>query len=377
MSAGPDRPTWTRDGAYVGPRTLIRLWSYLDAPEDVPFSAVVRAQRQLVAAAAVTAGDAGSERARDETTYLYRELRTAFGRANGRIVHEYYCRDAVAAAVLTDAFGSNGDGPPPPHVPARALHTVLNSTDELLQGLESQCDVLVNDSVAVFAGEKNRRQLAFAFPEGAYHAMASVLYVADSVAGGSLAEDSRSRPAPAAAKRVQATVDQVQVLIQRHARFSYFCGVLIGSVVALLLCTLVGCLSAAYWNTLLSTPSIVIAMVMGVFGSVTSVFQRISSGQLVLDYTAPRSQRLILGGLRPFIGALFGAVVYFAIGAGLVAAAGQPQGDVPTASIGFFAVLGFIAGFSERFATDMLERAGKLLVPLSQGPERTVDSNPT
>jgi hypothetical protein len=112
-------------------------------------------------------------------------------------------------------------------------------------------------------------------------------------------------------------------------------------------------------------------MVMGVFGSVTSVFQRISSGQLVLDYTAPRSQRWLLGGLRPFVGALFGSVVYFAIGAGLVAAVGQTQGQVPTASIGFFAVVGFISGFSERFATDMLERAGKLLVPVVINPDRS------
>jgi hypothetical protein len=240
-----DGPDWMRAEVYVGPRTFVRLWSYVGTPDGVPFGAVVRAQRQWVAASAVTPATPDSDCARDEARYLYTTLRAEFARLNGRIVHEYYCRDAVAAAVLTDATDSQRDYRP--GVPARALYTVLNTSDVRLQSLESQCDSLVNDAVAVFADDKNRKQLHFA-SESAYHAMAAVLFVADQLAGNDLSEAQQESALSAAASKVHTTAEQVQILIQRHARFSYFCGVLVGSVIALGVCAFVGTLSAIYWN---------------------------------------------------------------------------------------------------------------------------------
>jgi hypothetical protein len=40
-------------------------------------------------------------------------------------------------------------------------------------------------------------------------------------------------------------------------------------------------------------------------------------------------------------------------------------GSVATTPFGLFAVIGFAAGFSERFATDMVERAGKVIEKLN------------
>ncbi len=104
---------------------------------------------------------------------------------------------------------------------------------------------------------------------------------------------------------------RVRVAIQRQARFVYLQGWLYGTVVAVVLCV-----------------------------------------QLTLDFNAFRGRLLALGGLRPLVGAVFGAVAQFALGAGLFGA------DLAPTAVGVFALIGFAAGFSERFATDMVERAG-------------------
>jgi hypothetical protein len=56
------------------------------------------------------------------------------------------------------------------------------------------------------------------------------------------------------------------------------------------------------------------------------------------------------------VGAVFGAVAHFGLGAGLLGST-----DRPVATVGVFAIVGFAAGFSERFAKDMVERAGQVL----------------
>jgi hypothetical protein len=348
-------------GEYDGPRTLIRLWSHLESPEDTPFSAVAKAHRQWAIASLVPDPDANQQLLEKEAAFLYRELRRTFRTYHGRIVHEYYCRDAIGAAMLT-ATPHEATNDPRQYIARRALHTVLNTADDLFQELELKCDAIVNDAVAVFQTESSQSQLEFA-AEAAYQSMAAVLFVVDAIEGKQLTAPQERVARAAVRKRVQTTAQQAQILIQRHARFSYFMGVLAGSGAALALCGITGCLSAAYWNHYLHTALLTVAMVMGVLGAVVSVFQRISSGQLVLDYTAPRRQRIILGSIRPFVGALFGAVIYFALGSGLIATTAQAGSTDVSASIGLFALTGFIAGFSERFATDMLERAGSLLLP--------------
>jgi hypothetical protein len=58
------------------------------------------------------------------------------------------------------------------------------------------------------------------------------------------------------------------------------------------------------------------------------------------------------------VAAIFGSLAYFTLLAGILAggsAVGTP------ASVAVFAVTGFAAGFSERYATDMLDSAAKLI----------------
>jgi hypothetical protein len=58
-----------------------------------------------------------------------------------------------------------------------------------------------------------------------------------------------------------------------------------------------------------------------------------------------------LGLIRPFIGALFALALYFFISGELVSVFNLPEDDVQPY---FFAGIGFLAGFSERFAQDIV-----------------------
>jgi hypothetical protein len=56
------------------------------------------------------------------------------------------------------------------------------------------------------------------------------------------------------------------------------------------------------------------------------------------------------------IGATFGAVVYLFLDGGIVQVVSPPDGG---ANLAFYAALGFLSGFSERFAQDVIAGAAR------------------
>ena len=80
--------------------------------------------------------------------------------------------------------------------------------------------------------------------------------------------------------------------------------------------------------------------------------ERLTSGKLEMNHEAGRTINVALGLMRPFIGALFAVALYFFISGDLVSVFQLPDGE--EAQRYFFAGLGFLAGFSERFAQDMV-----------------------
>lgn len=90
----------------------------------------------------------------------------------------------------------------------------------------------------------------------------------------------------------------------------------------------------------------------GAVGAVVSVMSRISTGRFSLDFEVGRSYLVFLGILRPLLGAIFGLALYFAVISGILDLfAVSPDG---TARFYFLLVIAFLAGFSERWAQDML-----------------------
>jgi hypothetical protein len=100
----------------------------------------------------------------------------------------------------------------------------------------------------------------------------------------------------------------------------------------------------------------VAALVAGALGGVVSVIQRINAGKFTLDYDVGRPYALFLGGLRPLIGGAFALAISFAFTGGLLhlpIAAAESTTDRRLALL----VVGFLAGFSERWAQDTLAAA--------------------
>jgi hypothetical protein len=101
-----------------------------------------------------------------------------------------------------------------------------------------------------------------------------------------------------------------------------------------------------------------VGVIAGGGGAILSVFRRMTSGKLTLDYKSDPKMLRLFGGIRPFVGAVFGTITLCIIKAGLL-----PERLMPPTTTGallaFVAVFAFGAGFNEQFFQDMLQSATK------------------
>lgn len=332
MTTG-DAPLSPADFGWSDKVRLYQLWEPLLEPKAwVALGSVASAHRHAVK-------KANEPEVREEAKLLRRCLRAKFEQQHGAIRNSYFCRNLPGGIVLIEKPVD--------------LQTVLNSENDRLVALEADCHALVHQTKVAFPDNDDQSR---PLVDAVYSAMTRVLAAAD-LAAAPEPDGVRLAAALAAAERqVEHVGTRVRAAIQRQARFVYFQGALAGMAVAVVVCVLLGLVGARVWAEYVGTAALVTATLFGALGAVVSVFQRISTGNLTLDFNAATRQLLLLGSLRPLVGAIFGAVVHFGLGAGLLGAA-----DRPTATVGVFAIVGFTAGFSERFAKDMVERAGHVL----------------
>jgi hypothetical protein len=95
------------------------------------------------------------------------------------------------------------------------------------------------------------------------------------------------------------------------------------------------------------------SFVGGALGAMVSVMSRITRNRPDLNFEAGASTLLKRGILRPFIGTVFGLFVYFVLASTFF------RVEIPRNTLGqfyLFSAVGFLAGFSERFAQDVLTR---------------------
>jgi hypothetical protein len=105
--------------------------------------------------------------------------------------------------------------------------------------------------------------------------------------------------------------------------------------------------------------------VAGAVGAVISVMMRMSGrGTFAIDHEIGKLEVLLVGAYRPLIGAVSGVVVYFLVQTPMV-----PIDDT-TETVPFFAVVAFLAGFSERWTRMMLSGAMRTIADAGE-EERT------
>jgi hypothetical protein len=91
--------------------------------------------------------------------------------------------------------------------------------------------------------------------------------------------------------------------------------------------------------------------IAGAFGALVSVLLRLANTGLGLDYRAGATMAVVLGFGRLVLGSIFAVALYWAIIGGL-APVKLPDSD--GGRFGLFIAIGFAAGFSERYAQELL-----------------------
>ncbi len=145
---------------------------------------------------------------------------------------------------------------------------------------------------------------------------------------------------------------------QKSARLVYFGGMMRGVVLLVFLSglsLLVLWPAHAFHPHQARTQDLFTVLAMGALGAVVSVMSRMATaGRFRLDHEVGRKSIRRLGSFRPFIGAIFALVLYFALKSDLLEIGNLAKGKT---TIYFYATVAFLAGFSERWAKVILEGA--------------------
>jgi hypothetical protein len=325
-----ERREWLRAALGRPPRT---------AEPDVPFAELVLAHYLRQAEVYKNRSYGG------EKEQAYQERLKAFIRIHGRIIDSYWCSRAPSAVAVTQKslrswktlwFAQ-------PFVAYHAETDWIAGTSPEIADQIHACAALAVKIREVLRGTSEVIALQWLVT-----AVERLLGIVDQA------------PEPLDDKLVKQAVvaNQAELkAIQRYyeksaesqARLVYFQGMVRG---ALALTALVAVVCAALWITRFDrwhstvTHELLIAVAMGGVGAIISVLSRMSGkSAFALDHEVGRKMVRRLGSVRPFIGATFAVAIYFAVSSSLVTIGNVDQ------SVPFYAVVSFLAGFSERWAT--------------------------
>jgi hypothetical protein len=101
---------------------------------------------------------------------------------------------------------------------------------------------------------------------------------------------------------------------------------------------------------------LIVSLFAGALGAIVSVMTRVKGGTLELERETGGETIYVLGAVRPFLGAVFGALLYVLINGDVIAIGVT---DDPTYVT--YAGLAFVAGFTERVANGVLDTAAGAL----------------
>jgi hypothetical protein len=274
----------------------------------------------------------------------YHDALDAFEEEHGQMINAYWCADVESAVVLTAGKPNVGwmrrllSVAPRFH---RVSDWATKDEPDIARALH-HCDELAIRAGEVLRGRSRRIAIQLVMTS-ACHLLSLV--------------DARGESPPQAHKTAVAAELRQLADVRRSYRDSangdaqlvYFGGMAMGiAALALLYLTAGSILDKEGVHA----STIVGCLVAGALGAVVSVIARVNSGSFALDADVPRGYTLFLGSLRPWIGSIFGLLIYFAVTSNFVQIFKVPADE--TDAFYFFCVLAFGAGFSERWAQDTL-----------------------
>jgi hypothetical protein len=372
-------------------------------------------------------GDSGrrpSREARDDARRAYERVLRKFQAGEGTIRSAYWCVYAPSAVALTVKHRTPWRRFPGVRISRDPIIRLHSATDWLTSAypeitvLQHHTDTLAIKAAEVLRGTAKLITLQWLFEEHRFllasaeerarrgsNATADGRDAAAPVAQGDARGDERSNggdvppatsvlPATGVAVSLAAPLPQIikharnELLeIERYydraankaARIVYLWGMLAGTFVALALVALMALIVDKSFVDIdrgdADVRNFFVCYAAGALGAVVSVLMRMKSEDgFTLDYEVGRAQSFRLGSFRPFIGATFGLVIFFAIKSGLLQI-GVP--DAGTDDLFFFlALLAFLAGFSERLTKIVLGRAERTIAATFEGDD-SAESTPS
>jgi hypothetical protein len=269
----------------------------------------------------------------------YRDFEARFEAQQGKIVSAYWCTDEASAIVLTIKRR------PLLLADTVRLHwaTDWSTRDKpKLMTLLYECESLAVKVQEVLRDTSRRL------------AMQSLFNVISFVLGFAETERSRNERAIAAVsettrKHLKEIEKYYRKAAARSGQIVYVGGVLLGMVPMVLLAFLAWLLIANAKHFDSPAGIGLLCFSAGGVGAMVSVMSRLSTGSVRLDWEFGKDTLRTLGALRPFVGAVFGLITFLALKSGIV---DLTVGDKNNTY--YYIVFAFVAGFSERFAQDML-----------------------
>jgi hypothetical protein len=141
----------------------------------------------------------------------------------------------------------------------------------------------------------------------------------------------------------------------RQAQIVYLKGVLKGLAALLVLVPALTLLISALDSSEIDPMLFVGSVIAGSLGATMSVLIRMSSGNFDVNHEIGREYVSNLGLARPYIGAVFALLLYFAVQGGMLDQVKVPEpGD---GEFAFYVAGAFAIGFSERFAKEIVRKA--------------------
>ena len=278
---------------------------------------------------------------------LYRTKLASFEEAFGQIVDSYWCTEVPSAVALTQkpARGLKRLSSLSPELSFHRVSDWATKNEPEVAELLHKCDELSIKVARILRGPTRAIAMRLV-ASSASHLLSLVDRPAEH-------RDATERQGAIAYEREQVmkTERYYEEVGLRQAQLIYLGGMIAGAL-------MIGLLAWGIWATTGRDVSgrVVLAIITGAAGALLSVMQRMTNRKqgFELDYELGRAPLIVFGIFRPLIGGAFGLVLYAAIASGVMNVKLQSAGNTETY---FYALLSFAAGWSERFAKDVLDAA--------------------
>jgi hypothetical protein len=284
-----------------------------------------------------------------------------FQEEEGELVHAYWSIKRPSAVALTIKRNEWLMQLVTDHDWRIRLHRVTDwlARESAIAELLHHCDTLAIKVSEVLRGSSERIAMQW-------------LYTVESHLLGFI-ERTGGRADKAALKEVIRSQTEELIEIERYyaraatkaARIVYFWGMVVGAAASAAIGT---ALAVALWYgdrfdppDTLATQTFFLCFVAGTMGAFVSVLMRMSSNSFRVDYEVGRSTIRRLGSFRPFIGAIFGVMLFFVVKSDLLSIDLESKSE--SEQFFYYGSLAFLAGFNERFTNVILGKAEQTIAP--------------